>query len=230
MITKAAHSASMMKLASRLMDTPLESYQQAHGQLTAEERKEWEAGLGSANIGLSESDALSLHLLGRPAQSEPIAAALMAHELGAALAFVDCPAGRSMFEEFKLKLQEEEYVRQYMATCQSSVEAALGASLAASCRPWAESDPTDQLLQFAVWTAMIEAVGPDATPVYVGAYPKEQAEANAQRERGMCRNIIHLCSGQLILSKRKPVTPRKRVLVIVGRAHVAPLIELLEAA
>jgi hypothetical protein len=157
------------------------------------------------------------------------AAALVARKLGATFAFIDCPAGRSMFEEFKLKLQDEEYVKEYMATCQSSVEEALGSSLAASCRPWAASDP-GELQQCAVWTAMIEAVGPKATPIYVGAYPKDQAEANAQRERGMCRNIIDLCSGMLVVRKRKPVIPRKRVLVIVGRAHVAPLIEMLKAA
>jgi hypothetical protein len=70
-ITKAAQSAPMMKLINRLMDTPLESYQQAHGQLTAAEREEWKAGLSSARIGLgSLSDGH--HLLGMPAYSDPI--------------------------------------------------------------------------------------------------------------------------------------------------------------
>jgi hypothetical protein len=47
-----AQSAPMAVLVNRLMDTPLDSYQQAHGQLTAEEREEWEDGLRSADIWL----------------------------------------------------------------------------------------------------------------------------------------------------------------------------------
>jgi hypothetical protein len=70
---------------------------------------------------------------------------------------------------------------------------------------------------------MAEAVTPEATPITLKADPQQIVDASAQRERGMCRTIVDLCSGKLAGK------PRKRVLAIVGGAHVAPLIELLKA-
>jgi hypothetical protein len=72
LITKAAQFAPMMKLVNRLMATPLDSYQQAHGQLTTEERQEWEEGLSSATIELGPF-ATRHYLLGRPAYSDAVA-------------------------------------------------------------------------------------------------------------------------------------------------------------
>jgi hypothetical protein len=66
-----------MKLVPRLMDTPLDSYQQAHGQLSAEERVEWEQGLKSVGTGLDGPQAAQHHLLGFPAQSDSISGACM---------------------------------------------------------------------------------------------------------------------------------------------------------
>jgi hypothetical protein len=77
MMKEAAQSAPMMKLVNRLMDTPLDSYQQAHGQLTAGERKEWEAGLNSAGAGLPEAELFMLHNLGMPSSSDFIAGVCM---------------------------------------------------------------------------------------------------------------------------------------------------------
>jgi hypothetical protein len=71
--TEAAQSAPMMKLVNRLMDTPIESYQQAHGQLTAEEREEWEEGLATGRFGLGPRPRVSSHhLVGRVAYSDSI--------------------------------------------------------------------------------------------------------------------------------------------------------------
>jgi hypothetical protein len=126
-----------------------------------------------------------------------------------------------MLDESTLKLQDEEYVKEYMAT-QSGLKEALGSSLAASFQPWAESDHEDQLLQYAVRSAMIEAVGPEAIPIVASGTPKIKAEADAHRERGMCRTTIDLCSGKLAGK------PRRHVLLMVGRFHVAPMIDLLQ--
>jgi hypothetical protein len=68
---QAARSAPMTKLVPRLMDTPIDSYQQAHGQLSAEERTEWEEGLDTGGLGLGPSEP-EHHLLGRPVLSDPI--------------------------------------------------------------------------------------------------------------------------------------------------------------
>jgi hypothetical protein len=76
-ITKAAHSAPMMKLVNRLMDTPLDSYQQAHGQLSPEEREEWEEELSSANMRLGELGLIGHHKLGAPEKSDPISGVCM---------------------------------------------------------------------------------------------------------------------------------------------------------
>jgi hypothetical protein len=84
-----------------------------------------------------------------------------------------------------------------------ATEEALGESLAASFRLWEESDPGSELLQCAVQLAMDEAVMPEATTL--AGRTKEWPRRGA---RGMA----------------------PRVLAIVGRAHVAPLIALLEAA
>ncbi|KAG1666366.1 hypothetical protein FOA52_007904 [Chlamydomonas sp. UWO 241] len=221
-LTKAAQSAPMLKLVDRLMDTPIESYAQAHGQLTAEERNEWEQGLGTARFGLGPSTstlAISHRLLGQLAYSDPIGAAFIARKLGAQFDFIDCPNGRSKSVEVRTKLQWEEYVLAFWA----KTEEALGETLASSFRRWEESDPGSKVLHLAVHAAMAEAVMPEAMPYIVTADPVERREANAQRERGMCRSIIELCSGKL------SVAPRKQVMVIVGRAHVAPLIQLLSA-
>ncbi|KAG1666359.1 hypothetical protein FOA52_007897 [Chlamydomonas sp. UWO 241] len=99
---EAANSASMMKLFNRLKDTPLDSYQQAHGQLTVEERKEWEEGLNLVGFQLA-SRAPMHHLLGMPAFSDTIAAAFTARKFGAQFAFIDCPAGLRMSDEAAIK-------------------------------------------------------------------------------------------------------------------------------
>ncbi|KAG1663544.1 hypothetical protein FOA52_003172 [Chlamydomonas sp. UWO 241] len=78
LVTQAARSAPMMKLVNRLMDTPLESYAQAHGQLSTVERMEWEGGLRSARLALlgPRLDELEPHhhLLGWPEFSDAISA------------------------------------------------------------------------------------------------------------------------------------------------------------
>ncbi|KAG1681111.1 hypothetical protein FOA52_015553 [Chlamydomonas sp. UWO 241] len=215
----AAQSAPMMKFVPRLMDTPIESHAQARGQLTVEERKEWEECLRSAHIGLSVADTVALHKLARPAYADGIAAAFIAREFGAPFVFIDCPDGRSMYKEAAMKLHQED-----KTAVRSVTEQALGESLAVSFRWWKQSDPRSRDLQFAVNLAMAETLLPEAMPSTLTAYPKERREANAQRERGMCRTINDLCSGKLVGK------PRKRVLAIVGKNHVAPLIELLKAA
>jgi hypothetical protein len=151
------------------------------------------------------------------------AAAFEAHKLGATFAFVDCPHGRSTISVAQLKLLEEEEEAAFM---RSTAEAP-GESLAASFRLWGESDPGSELLQRQVRLAMLEAVLPEAMHVSLSAYPKEWLESSAQREQGMCLNMIDLCSGMLIC-RGGPGPPR--VLAIVGRAHVAPLIALLKVA
>ena len=55
--------------------------------------------------------------------------------------------------------------------------------------------------------------------------PEEQHEANALRERVMCERILALCRGAMSRGK-----PRKRVVAVVGRAHVLPLRGMLLAA
>jgi hypothetical protein len=70
----------MMGLVPRLMDTPIESYQQAHRQLSATERKVWEAGLSMGGLRLGPSTSgvtIAHHLLGRLAFSDAIAGACM---------------------------------------------------------------------------------------------------------------------------------------------------------
>jgi hypothetical protein len=67
-IKEAAESAPMVRLVDRLMGTPLESYQQAHGQLSAEERKQWEEGLRKKK-GINTSRASRNFELGRPKHS-----------------------------------------------------------------------------------------------------------------------------------------------------------------
>jgi hypothetical protein len=148
------------------------------------------------------------------------AAAFIARKLGATFSLIDCPDGRSMMEEVLTKGLGEEFT----STAKRLRSEALGESLAASCRLWEDSDPGSELLTYAAASAMIEAVTPEALPITLTAYPREMREAYAQRERGMCCNIIDLCSGKLA------GRPRKRVLAIVGRAHVASLIVLLKAA
>ncbi|KAG1681286.1 hypothetical protein FOA52_007332 [Chlamydomonas sp. UWO 241] len=84
--TKTAKSAPMRKLVNRLMETPLESYQQAHGQLTAVECAVWMKAVTATGLYPSYVDELAEmrhHLLGAPAHSETIAAAFIARKLGA---------------------------------------------------------------------------------------------------------------------------------------------------
>jgi hypothetical protein len=131
---------------------------------------------------------------------------------------IDPPDGQSMYKEAVMNLGKESK----SAFLLSLNEEALGESMA-SFRVWQESDPTDRFLQLAVRMAMSEAVMPAATPITLTAEPKEMREAHAQREWGMCRNIIDLCRGKL------SGKPRKRVVAIVGRSHVARLIALLKA-
>ncbi|KAG1672281.1 hypothetical protein FOA52_004295 [Chlamydomonas sp. UWO 241] len=69
-----------------------------------------------------------------------------------------------------------------------------------------------------------DSMMPEAAPMMITVYRKAEREANAQRERGMCRKIVDLCSGKLARGK-----PHTRVLAIVGAAHRAPLIEMLKA-
>jgi hypothetical protein len=147
------------------------------------------------------------------------AAAFIARKLGATFAFIDC---RGMQEEAQLNLEEEEEEEE--AAFMRLTAEALGESLAASFRLWEGSYPGSELLMDAVELAMTEVVTPEATPITLTAYTKARLEDNAQRDRGMSRTIIDLCSGKLTGA------PRKLVLVIVGRNHVAPLIELLKAA
>ncbi|KAG1675141.1 hypothetical protein FOA52_003364 [Chlamydomonas sp. UWO 241] len=226
-MTKVAQSAPMMKLVNRLMHTPLTSYQQAHGQLTAKERVEWVACLDLAGVGLGPFSSDHL-LLGMPAYSDPIAAAFIARKLGASFIFIECPDSRSMSAEAQLKLQEEEEAEgereeQEESAYMRLTEQALGESLAASFRLWEESDLGSELLRSAAFSAMLDAVMPERKPSTLASSPKKMQEASVQRERGMCHTIVDLCSGKLAGK------PRKRVLVIVGRSHVAPLIELLKA-
>jgi hypothetical protein len=153
------------------------------------------------------------------------AAAFIARKLGATFASIDCPLGRSMLAECLSKLTEEYESTAMRLREKRLLEEALGETLAASFRLWEESDPgSELLLQFAVPLVMMEAVTPEATPSTLTADPKQLREATAQREWGMRRNIIDLCSGKLTGK------PHKRVLAIVGREHVAPLIALLKAA
>ncbi|KAG1675142.1 hypothetical protein FOA52_003365 [Chlamydomonas sp. UWO 241] len=191
-ISKTAQSAPMMKLVIRLMDTPLVSYQQAHGQLTAQERVEWEQSLNSSRIGLGGRAGWH-HLLGRPASSDSISAAFITRKLGASFAFIDCPDGRSMFLEERSsdkerKARESALMRLW--------EEALGESLTSSFQLWVESDPGSEL-QRAVQIAISETIMPEATPSTLKADPKKMQEASTQRERGMCRIIVDLCSGKL---------------------------------
>jgi hypothetical protein len=145
------------------------------------------------------------------------AAAFVARKRMATFVFIDSPDGRSMYAESWSKLGEE-----YASAVMSLYEKALGESMA-SFRLWEESDPGDPGLQTQVRTAMVEAVMPSMMPSTCTADPKEMREALAQREWGMCRNIIDLCRGKL------SGKPRKRVVAIVGRSHVARLIALLKA-
>ena len=55
--------------------------------------------------------------------------------------------------------------------------------------------------------------------------PEERHEANALRERVMCDRILALCRGAMSRGK-----PRRRVVAVVGRAHVMPLRGMLLAA
>jgi hypothetical protein len=175
-------------------------------------------------------------LLNKPTQLPPAdAAAFIARKLGASFALIDCPDGvRMMVEATNLnltKLQDDgQLVEEYFSDRRRLTEEALGESLAASFQLWAESDPGSGLLQFAVGLAQTQAVMPERRHITTAADPKDEQEASAHRERGMCRNIIDLCSGKLIVRKRKPVRHSKRVVAIVGRGHVAPLIALLKAA
>ncbi|KAG1675140.1 hypothetical protein FOA52_003363 [Chlamydomonas sp. UWO 241] len=219
-ITQAAQSAPMMELVDQLMEEPLDSYEQAHGRLR--ERSVWVEELSSAGLGISESDSLLHHLLGRPAYSEAISAAFIAHKLGAGFALIDCPDGRSMHAEFQTDPKGREFLLAALSLVRLTNEA-LGRSLAASFQLWVESDAGSQLLQLAVRTALKEALTPEATPFTLKAGPKKMQEASAQRERGMSRTIVDLCRGKLAGKQRK------RVLVVVGRDHVEPLIKLLRA-
>ena len=54
----------------------------------------------------------------------------------------------------------------------------------------------------------------------VRAFPGGAREANGQRERSMCDEILALCRGG-----KQP--PRKRIMAVVGKAHVLPLRMLL---
>ncbi|KAG1675134.1 hypothetical protein FOA52_003357 [Chlamydomonas sp. UWO 241] len=222
LVTKISQAAPMKRIITRLMDTPLTSYQQAHGLLSEEEREEWADVLKSAGVGLGPFSE-DHRLLGMPTYSDPIAAAFIARKLGATLAFIECPDGRRMYAEALAKLQGELRGEAYTTAVWSRIGEAHGESLAASFRRWAESEPESKLLQRAVRTAMAEAVTPETTPITLKADPQTIVDATAQRERGMCRTIVDLCSGKLAGK------PRKRVLAIVGGAHVAPLIELLKA-
>ncbi|KAG1666362.1 hypothetical protein FOA52_007900 [Chlamydomonas sp. UWO 241] len=58
----------------------------------------------------------------------------------------------------------------------------------------------------------------------MGGASEAVLEAGVQRNQGICRAIMDMCSGKLTGK------PNERVLVIVGRAHVASLIQLLKAA
>ena len=55
--------------------------------------------------------------------------------------------------------------------------------------------------------------------------PEAVTEATALRERVMCDRILALCGGAITGGK-----PRKRIIAVVGAAHVRPLRELLLAA
>jgi hypothetical protein len=127
------------------------------------------------------------------------AAAVIARKLGATFAAIDCPVGRSMLAEFQKKLQDDDqsaFAEEFKWAVTRQLEEALGKSLAASFRLWAESDRGSKLLQDAVGLAEVETVMPErqlGTPI---TNPKEQREADAQRERGMCSNIIDLCTGK----------------------------------
>jgi hypothetical protein len=56
------------------MDTPIETFQQAHGQLNTEDEEEWEEGLESAGLALSNTFSHhQLHLLGMSACSDAVA-------------------------------------------------------------------------------------------------------------------------------------------------------------
>ena len=73
---------------------------------------------------------------------------------------------------------------------------------------------------------LIDSMPPSSVHL-VGAADASGAarEANALRERVMCERILALCGGAMSRGK-----PRKRVVAVVGRAHVMPLRALLLSA
>ena len=70
-----------------------------------------------------------------------------------------------------------------------------------------------------------DSIPPTSVHLLDQGMPAAVTEAAALRERVMCNRILALCQGAITGGK-----PRKRIVAVVGAAHVRPLRELLLAA
>ena len=64
----------------------------------------------------------------------------------------------------------------------------------------------------------VDSVHPSSVHLISDGWPGGAQEANMQRERAMCDEILAMCRGR---------QPRKRIVAVVGKAHVLPLRMLL---
>ena len=133
-------------------------------------------------------------------------------------------AAASSFRAWLSRLDDELLVRQAWDEAQQALP--LGEEQA-SVQPLAlqaEAD-TQTLLLLAhnplVMQLLVDCILPACVHV-MGHSNKEWRVANALRECVMCERILALCRGELSGGR-----PRKRVVAVVGRAHVMPLRSLL---
>jgi hypothetical protein len=82
------------------------------------------------------------------------------------------------------------------------------------------------LTQPLVSLALLDSITPQQIPIYSDYLERSRSvevnHAELDREQAMCNSILALCGGEM--TRGRPCT---RVLVVVGKNHVAPLRKLL---
>lgn len=122
-----------------------------------------------------------------------------------------------------------EAIEQHVTTAQELLESRLDALLndaaASAFLSWMDglgADPNQRLLT--MWI-LDDSVPPASVHLLRRGDPESVTKATALREKVMCDRLLALCGGSITGGK-----PRKRIVAVVGAAHVLPLRELLLAA
>lgn len=218
----AAASPRMQPLIKRLIETPVLGIRQVQNILSTADREQYERGLLAGHFGLgSEGEARLHYLYGQIPCNEFIAAAFFCSKMKLSLVAIDTSAeGRSLIQNTMRKDRKRFPLGVLWISSYDPITAnALLEWILSGAR---DNSDAAEFKSFLVSHMVLPLNFNQHENYNQAVFIPQGIEANRRREGEMTRRIRLLCSGGITGKTYKTV------LVITGRNHVTPLIQLLK--